>query len=168
MVDRLTWNSILPEAMTGLSSQPLPMTTEKQAKGCTKPLVSILLSGYSYMMSHHSCFKHQPWHVHLLQSVMRTVRVTAWMMTNRQLSFSEWWRLIVYISAVESAASAWTGRVSITFITCVGWEILDWFWIGTHSYTLTSLIKPKPQGLLHCHWLPDIHHANTSPTYYVY
>ena len=80
---------------------------------------------------------------------------------------AQWWGLMVYVSAVGSAASAWAGRVSITFITFVGWEMLDWFWIGTHSYTLTSFIKPKPLGLLHCHWLPDIHHANTSPTYYI-
>ena len=92
------------------------LSGEKQATGCTKPLVSILLSGHSYMMSHHSCFKHQPWHVHLLQSAMRTVRVTVWMMTNRQLNFSEWWGLMVYFSAVGSAASVWAGRVSITFI----------------------------------------------------
>ena len=116
MVDRLTWNSILPKAVTGLSSQPLPMTTEKQSTGCTKPLVSILLSGYSYMMSHHSRCKHRPWHVHLLPSAMRTVSVTAWMMANRQLSFSEWW-----------------------------WGFAS----------------------LHCHWLRDIHQANTSPTYYI-
>jgi len=45
--------------------------------------------------------------------------------------------------------------------------MLDWFWIGTHSYTLTSFIKPKPLALLHCHWFHDIHHANTSPTYYI-
>ena len=64
----------------------------------------------------HLCFKHQPWHVHLLESAMRTVRVTAWMMTNIQLSFSEWWGLIVYVSAVGSAASVWVGRVIITFI----------------------------------------------------
>ena len=37
------------------------LSGEKQATTCcTKPLVSILLSGHSYMMSHHSCFKHQP------------------------------------------------------------------------------------------------------------
>ena len=80
---------------------------------------------------------------------------------------AQWWGLMVYVSAVGSAASAWAGRVSITFITCVGWEMLDWFWIGTHSYTLTSFIKPKPLALLHCHWFHDIHHANTSPTYYI-
>ena len=40
MVDTLTWNSILPEAVTSLSSQPLPMTAEKQVTGCTKSLVS--------------------------------------------------------------------------------------------------------------------------------
>ena len=43
----------------------------------------------------------------------------------------------------------------------------DWFWIGTHSYTLTSFIKLKPLALIHCHWLCDIHQANTSPTYYI-
>ena len=47
---------------------------------------------------------------------MRTVSVTAWMMTNRQLSFSEWWRLMVDVSAVGSAASVWAGKVIITFI----------------------------------------------------
>ena len=36
----LTWNSVLPEAVTSLSSQPLPMTAEKQATGCTKSFVS--------------------------------------------------------------------------------------------------------------------------------
>ena len=46
----------------------------------------------------------------------RTVSVTAWMMANRQLSFSEWW-----------------------------WGFAS----------------------LHCHWLRDIHQANTSPTYYI-
>ena len=40
MVNTLTWNSILPEAVTSLSPQPLPITAEKQVKGCTKPLVS--------------------------------------------------------------------------------------------------------------------------------
>ena len=40
MVNTLTWNSILPEAVTSLSSQPLPMTAEKQVTGCTKSLVS--------------------------------------------------------------------------------------------------------------------------------
>ena len=40
MVDTLTWNSILPEAVTSLSPQPLPMTAEKQVTGCTKSLVS--------------------------------------------------------------------------------------------------------------------------------
>ena len=44
---------------------------------------------------------------------------------------AQWWGLMVYVSAVGSAASAWAGRVSITFITCVGqlWDaglILDW------------------------------------------
>ena len=43
----------------------------------------------------------------------------------------------------------------------------DWFWIGTHSYTLTSFIKLKPLASLHCNWLRDIHQANTSPTYYI-
>ena len=43
----------------------------------------------------------------------------------------------------------------------------DWFWIGTHSYTLTSFIKLKPLASLHCHCLRDIHQANTSPTYYI-
>ena len=33
---------------------------------------------------------------------------------------AQWWGLMVYVSAVGSAASAWAGRVSITFITCVG------------------------------------------------
>ena len=53
-------------------------------------------------------------------TLLRTVSVTVWMMTNRQLSFSEWWGLMVYVSAVGSAASAWAGRVSITFLSCVG------------------------------------------------
>ena len=39
---------------------------------------------------------------HLLQSAMRTVCVTVWMKTNRQLNFSEWWGLMVYVSAVGS------------------------------------------------------------------
>ena len=127
------------------------------SQGCDQPILSasphdswetsyrlhqvscILQSGNSFMTTHHSHFKHRPWHDLLLPSPMRSVSVTVvWMMTHRQLSFSEWWRLIVYISAVESAASAWTGRVSITFIPCVGWEMLDWFWIGTHSHTHTD------------------------------
>ena len=41
--------------------------------------------------------------------------------------------------------------------------MLAWFWIGTHSYTLTT----QPLALLHCHWFHDIHHTNTSPTYYI-
>ena len=108
--------------MTGLSSQPLPMTTEKQATGCTKPLVSILLSGYSYMMSHHSRCKHRPWHVHLLPSAMRTVSVTAWIMANRQLSFLEWWwGFMVYVSAVGSQLVSGLAELSsLLYITCVG------------------------------------------------
>ena len=145
----------------------------RSSRGCDQPILSasphdswetsyrlhqvscILQSGNSFMTSHHSHFKHRPWHDLLLPSALRSVSVTVvWMMTHRQLSFSEWWGLMVYVSAVGSAVSAWAGRVSITFITCVGWEMLDWFWIGTHSYKLTSFIKPKPLGLLHCHWLP--------------
>ena len=119
------------------------LSAEKQGTGCTKPLASILLRGHSHMMSHHSCFKHRPWHVHLLPSAMRTVSVTAWMMTNRQLSFSEWWGLMVYVSAVGSAASVWAGRVIITFITCVGqpWGA-GWNWTRIDSGL----------GHTHTHW----------------
>ena len=63
----------------------------------------ILQSGNSFMTSHHSHFKHRPWHDLLLPSAMRSVSVTVvWMMTHRQLSFSEWWGLMVYVSAVGS------------------------------------------------------------------
>ena len=76
------------------------LSGEKQATGCTKPLISMLLSGHSYMMSHHQPFMFQT--LAMLPSAMRTVSVPVWMMTNRQLSFSEWWRLMVYVSAVGS------------------------------------------------------------------
>ena len=130
MVDRLTWNSILPKAVTGFSSQPL-LSAETSYRLHQASCIHSAEWTFIYDVSHHSRFKHRPWHVHMLPSARRTVSVTAWMMTNRQLSFSEWWGLIVYVSAVGSAASAWAGRVSITFITCVGqlWDaglILDW------------------------------------------
>ena len=124
MVDTLTWNSILPEAVTSLSSQPLHMTAEKQVTGCTKSLVSCRVEIHMWRLIIHisntghdmtSCYQ-VPWGLSV---------------SHRQLSFSEWWGLMVYVSAVGSAASAWAGRVSITFISCVGqiWDagvILDW------------------------------------------
>ena len=174
MVDRLTWNSILPKAVTGFSSQPL-LSAETSYRLHQASCIHSAEWTFIYDVSHHSRFKHRPWHVHMLPSARRTVSVTAWMMTNRQLSFSEWWGLIVYVSAVGSAASVWAGRVIITFIHNLCRTTLrcgmklnpDWFWIGTHSYTLTSFIKLKPLALIHCHWLCDIHQANTSPTYYI-
>ena len=111
------------------------------SQGCDQPILSasphdswetsyrlhqvscILQSGNSFMTTHHSHFKHQPWHNLLLPTPMRYVSVTVvWMMTHRQLSFSEWWGLMVYVSAVGSAASVWAGRVIITFITGAGWN----------------------------------------------
>ena len=62
----------------------------------------------------------------------RTVSVTAWMITNRQLSFSEWWGLIVYASAVGSAASVWAGRVIITFIFIHNLCRTPWHSSGQH------------------------------------
>ena len=80
------------------------LSGEKQTTGCTKPLVSILLSGHSYVSSFTLQTPAMTWHL-VTKCHERTVSVTAWMMANRQLSFSEWWwGFMVYVSAVGSSA----------------------------------------------------------------
>jgi len=153
------------------------------SQGCDQPILSasphdswetsyrlhqvscILQSGNSFMTTHHSHFKHQPWHNLLLPTPMRYVSVTVvWMMTHRQLSFWEWRGLMVYVSAVGSAASARACRVSITFMTCVGWEmILDWDTL-THTdkfyQAKTTRLVTLPLAPWHssCQHLPHILH----------
>ena len=153
--------------MTSLSSQPLPVTAEKQVTGCTKSLVFCRVEIHLWrLIIHISNTGHDMTSCYQVPCGLSVSLLYGWWHTDSSASL-EWWGLMVYVSAVGSAASAWAGRVSITFITFVGWEMLDWFWIGTHSYTLTSFIKLKPLALIQCHWLCDIHQANTSPTYYI-
>ena len=59
-------------------------------------------------------------------------------------------------------------RVSITFIMCVGRLGCAELIMDSDTIIHTDKFdKPKPLALLYCHWFHDIHHANTSPTYYI-